>query len=52
VVLLVWFEAHATAEAAIGREKRLKRYKRQWKMELIEATNPAWRDLYDDIAHP
>lgn len=52
VVLLVWFEVHATAEAAISREKRLKRYKRHWKMELIEATNPTWRDLYDDIARP
>jgi len=52
VTLLVWFEAHATAEAAITREKRLKRYKRQWKIELIEAANPTWRDLYDDIARP
>jgi len=52
VTLLVWFEVHATAEAAISREKRLKRYKRRWKMELIEATNPTWRDLYDDIARP
>jgi len=52
VTHLVWFEVHATAEAAITREKRLKRYKRQWKIELIEAGNPNWHDLYDDIARP
>lgn len=47
--MLVWFEVHATAEAAIKREKRLKRYKRDWKIELIEADNPDWDDLYDRI---
>ena len=49
VTKLVWFEVHATAKAAIVREKRLKRYKRDWKIELIEADNPYWHDLYDKI---
>ena len=47
--LLVWFERHETMESAIVREKRLKEWKRGWKLELIEAENPAWRDLYPDI---
>ncbi len=50
VTKLVWFEVHATAEAAIVREKRLKRYKRDWKIELIETENPNWCDLYEKIA--
>ncbi|TNE63855.1 MAG: GIY-YIG nuclease family protein [Alphaproteobacteria bacterium] len=47
---LVWFEVHANAEAAIRREKRLKRYKRDWKVELIEAENPNWDDLFERIS--
>jgi putative endonuclease len=47
---LVYFEELTTAEAAIEREKRLKRWRRAWKDELIETRNPEWRDLYDDIA--
>jgi putative endonuclease len=43
---LVWFERHATAEAAIRREKRLKEWQRAWKIALIEKENPDWRDLY------
>jgi putative endonuclease len=42
---LVHFEACDTMEAAIGREKQLKRWHRQWKIELIETGNPEWRDL-------
>ena len=49
---LVYFEAHATAEAAIAREKQLKRWRRAWKDDLIEAGNRDWRDLYGDIAGP
>jgi putative endonuclease len=49
---LVWYEIHSTAENAIKREKRLKRYLRQWKISLIEENNPQWHDLYDDIAKP
>ncbi len=43
---LVWFEVHENAELAILREKRLKRWLRVWKKELIEAKNPGWDDLY------
>ncbi len=46
---LVWYEVHATMESAITREKALKRWKRDWKMELIEKGNPVSRDLYEDI---
>ncbi len=49
---LVYFEAHSTAEAAIVREKKLKRRRRAWKDDLIEAGNRDWRDLYGDIAKP
>jgi putative endonuclease len=46
---LVWYEVHETMESAIVREKRLKGWRRIWKLELIEATNPDWKDLYDTI---
>lgn len=46
---LVWYEPHETMESAITREKRLKNWKRQWKIELIERSNPNWRDLYKSI---
>jgi putative endonuclease len=36
-------------ESAIAREKAIKEWKRAWKIELIEKTNPHWRDLYDDL---
>ena len=45
VRMLVWFERHDAMEAAIGREKRIKKWRRAWKLELIEAENPRWRDL-------
>ena len=41
---LVWFEQHATMEAAISREKAIKEWKRRWKLDLIERMNPDWRD--------
>ena len=47
---LVYFEQHETALAAIAREKTLKRWPRDWKIALIEKTNPRWDDLYDGIA--
>ena len=47
---LVWYEAHERMLEAIAREKTLKRWKRAWKFELIEALNPDWRDLYPDLA--
>ena len=46
---LVWFEIHGTMESAIAREKTLKRWRRQWKLELINRGNPDWRDLYGDL---
>src|SRR5262249_33829268 len=46
---LVWFEVHEEMESAIIREKRLKEWQRAWKVELIEATNPQWRDLAEDF---
>ena len=43
---LVWYEEHDQAIEAIQREKNIKQYYRQWKIELIEAMNPEWHDLY------
>jgi len=42
---LVWFECHETMETAIRREKRIKEWQRNWKLTLIETTNPHWSDL-------
>jgi putative endonuclease len=47
---LVWFEAHDTAEGAILREKRLKRWNRAWKIGLIEKDNPGWADRWDALS--
>ena len=47
---LVWYELHATMEAAIAREKQIKAGSRKRKLALIEADNPAWRDLFETIA--
>jgi len=46
---LVWYELHDSMESAITREKRLKKWKRKWKLELIESSNPDWLDLYETI---
>ena len=46
---LVWYEIHETMEGAISREKALKKWKRAWKIELIEKGDPAWSDLYSQI---
>jgi putative endonuclease len=46
---LVWYELHENMESAITREKQLKEWKRQWKLDLIEKTNPYWNDLYPII---
>jgi putative endonuclease len=46
---LVYFEQHDTAYAAIQREKNIKHWSREWKIDLIVKDNPDWRDLYDDI---
>ena len=46
---LVWYEMHENMESAILREKTVKGWKRQWKLELIEKGNPEWADLYDTL---
>jgi putative endonuclease len=46
---LVWYEQHAAMDSAILREKMLKRWNRAWKIQLIENSNPYWRDLYQDL---
>jgi putative endonuclease len=47
---LVFVEFHKTMADAILREKRIKKWRRAWKLELIERHNPQWRDLYDELA--
>jgi putative endonuclease len=49
---LVWFERHGDIEVAIRREKTIKRWPRQWKFNVIEADNPDWRDLAEDLGFP
>jgi putative endonuclease len=49
VKMLVYYEAHDTAVAAIQREKNMKHWPREWKIDLILSMNPNWRDLYDEI---
>jgi putative endonuclease len=49
---LVYVESYERAEEAITREKQLKRWKRDWKIELIERDNPEWRDLSDLLVRP
>ena len=47
---LVWFECYDDPLSAIGREKQIKKWRRDWKVSLIEQDNPDWLDLYDMIA--
>ena len=49
VKTLVYFEQHDTAPGAIQREKNIKHWPREWKIDLIVGMNPVWRDLYDEI---
>jgi len=46
---LVWWEAHGLIVDAIKREKRIKKWPRQWKINLIEAANPCWEDLWASL---
>ena len=48
--MLVWHELHDTREAALARERQIKKWNRAWKIELIECVNPSWRDLYDELS--
>ena len=47
--LSVYFEAHEAIATALQREKNIKHWSREWKIDLIVADNPDWRDLYEDI---
>ncbi len=49
VNILVYYETHESVEAAIVREKQLKKWNRQWKLRLIEEKNPEWQDLWNEI---
>ena len=49
VAKLVYAERFTDVQEAIHREKRLKEWKRNWKKDLIEESNPEWKDLYDDL---
>lgn len=46
---LVWYEQHGDMYQAITREKQIKKWRRQWKIDLIEAMNPEWKDLYLEL---
>ncbi len=49
VHMLVYYELHSTMVEAITREKQIKKWNRAWKIRLIEATNPNWKDLWNEI---
>ena len=46
---LVWYQAFGDIDLAIQREKRIKRWRRAWKIELIEGMNPGWLDLWFEL---
>jgi putative endonuclease len=50
VACLVYYEVHSDVEAAITREKKMKKWNRAWKVRLLEEDNPNWDDLYKQIA--
>ncbi|MGO3928910.1 GIY-YIG nuclease family protein [Rhodopseudomonas pseudopalustris] len=50
ITKLVWFEIYDDPISAITREKEIKKWRRAWKVALIERENPGWEDLYDGIA--
>jgi putative endonuclease len=49
VTILVWYELHGSMDAAILREKQIKKWNRAWKLRLIQESNPRWNDLWSDI---
>ena len=51
ITRLVWFEIYDDPISAISREKEIKKWKRAWKTQLIEARNPLWDDLYESICN-
>ncbi|MFY9293130.1 MAG: GIY-YIG nuclease family protein [Methylorubrum rhodinum] len=46
---LVWYEVHSRIDEAIARENAIKKWRREWKLALIEGMNPDWNDLYDRL---
>ena len=50
VKTLVWHETHESRESAFVRERQIKKWDRNWKLDLIERTNADWRDLWDEIS--
>ena len=48
---LVYYEVHSNIYEAIKREKAMKKWLRKWKIELIEKTNPEWKDLYSNFTN-
>jgi putative endonuclease len=49
VHMLVWYEFHESMDSAIQREKKIKKWNRNWKLALIEQSNPQWQDLFDNL---
>lgn len=49
VKMLVWYELHGSRETAFQRERQMKKWNRAWKLKLIEAANPDWKDLADEL---
>lgn len=47
--MLVYYEAHDDIREAIAREKQIKKWRRRWKLELVEEVNPEWKDLYEGL---
>jgi putative endonuclease len=50
VKVLVWYEQHETREAALTRERQMKKWNRAWKLQIIEQANPGWSDLYERLS--
>ncbi|MGD0785805.1 MAG: GIY-YIG nuclease family protein [Sedimentisphaerales bacterium] len=47
--ILVYYEEYKSLQEAIKRERQIKKWKREWKINLIERSNPEWKDLYFDL---
>lgn len=48
---LVYYELHSDMNHAIAREKQMKKWRREWKINLIRKNNPDWKDLYNEIVY-
>ncbi len=47
---LVWYEVHESRDTAFTRERRIKKWRRAWKLDLIEKMNPGWDDLFETLS--